>query len=246
MDSPQKDKWSEQDSRKFIDYSDFFVPHRQQQADIICQLLDAVPSLQLVVDLCCGAGFLSKNILEKFPEAEVHGYDLSDEMLSEARSKLKNFSPRFSAYAFNLAETNWRASIGPADAFVSSLAVHHLNAQQKQQLFQDLQERLHPGGALLIADIIRPVTQKGHQVAASLWEQWVRETTEEAGNLEAYQEFVDEKWNYFKHPDADTIDQPSGLSEQLNWLENAGFKDVEVYWMTAGHAIFGGWKVAQS
>jgi tRNA (cmo5U34)-methyltransferase len=38
------------------------------------------------------------------------------------------------------------------------------------------------------------------------------------------------------------MDQPSGLYEQLRWLEDAGFSAVDVYWLKAGHAIYGGRK----
>ena len=32
------------------------------------------------------------------------------------------------------------------------------------------------------------------------------------------------------------------LRDQLKWLEQAGFVDVDVFWMQAGHALFGGRK----
>jgi len=35
-------------------------------------------------------------------------------------------------------------------------------------------------------------------------------------------------------------DQPSSITEQLRWLEQVGFQAVDVYWMQAGHVIFGG------
>ena len=38
------------------------------------------------------------------------------------------------------------------------------------------------------------------------------------------------------------MDKPSGLFEQLGWLEAAGFEAVDVYWLKAGHAIYGGQK----
>ena len=38
----------------------------------------------------------------------------------------------------------------------------------------------------------------------------------------------------------DPMDKPSGLFEQLGWLEAAGFEAVDVYWLKAGHAIYGG------
>lgn len=247
MNNPEhkiiKEKWTEQDSKAFIHYGDFFVPYRELQADIICQLLEATPNLHTVADLCCGAGFLSKRILERFTACNVHGYDLSDEMLAQAAANLKPFSERFTAHKFDLANMAWRKRMAPADVFVSSLAIHHLSAREKEQLFYDLYHNLNPGGVLVIADIIQPTTPTAFKVAATLWEQWVKQATDEAGCPQAYQAFVNEKWNFFEHPDESSIDQPSALLDQLQWLEKAGFQQVDVFWMTAGHAIFGGWKL---
>jgi hypothetical protein len=36
------------------------------------------------------------------------------------------------------------------------------------------------------------------------------------------------------------MDKPSRLSDQFRWLEEAGFAEVDVFWMQAGHAIYGG------
>jgi tRNA (cmo5U34)-methyltransferase len=38
------------------------------------------------------------------------------------------------------------------------------------------------------------------------------------------------------------MDKPSGVFEQLRWLEQASFRAVDIYWMKAGHAIYGGQK----
>jgi hypothetical protein len=46
----------------------------------------------------------------------------------------------------------------------------------------------------------------------------------------------------YRYPDQDGIDKPSRLLDQLKWLEQAGFADVDVFWMQAGHALFGGQK----
>lgn len=47
----------------------------------------------------------------------------------------------------------------------------------------------------------------------------------------------------YRHPDP--VDKPSRLMDQLLWLEQAGWRDVDVYWMRAGHAMFGGRKAEQ-
>jgi tRNA (cmo5U34)-methyltransferase len=46
----------------------------------------------------------------------------------------------------------------------------------------------------------------------------------------------------YRYPDVDGIDKPSHLLDQLKWLEQAGFAEVDVFWMQAGHALFGGRK----
>jgi hypothetical protein len=45
--------------------------------------------------------------------------------------------------------------------------------------------------------------------------------------------------DYYRHPDP--LDRPSGLFEQLRWLAEAGFTGVDCFWMSAGHAVYGGY-----
>lgn len=47
---------------------------------------------------------------------------------------------------------------------------------------------------------------------------------------------------HFIDPEPDAVDKPSRLLGQLVWLRDAGLMAVDVYWMKAGHAIFGGRK----
>lgn len=54
---------------------------------------------------------------------------------------------------------------------------------------------------------------------------------------EASTTFID----YGRYFDPD-FDKPSRLVNQLNWLAAAGFTAVDVYWLRAGHAVFGGYK----
>jgi SAM-dependent methyltransferase len=60
------------------------------------------------------------------------------------------------------------------------------------------------------------------------------------GHEKAFDYFVESQWNIYHHPDP--MDKPSPLSAQLKWLEQAGFAKVDVFWLQAGHAVFGGWK----
>ncbi|MGF1622446.1 MAG: hypothetical protein ACFCUR_17785 [Rhodomicrobiaceae bacterium] len=52
--------------------------------------------------------------------------------------------------------------------------------------------------------------------------------------LDRFNAFEKADWNYFRQP-PDDFDKPSTLTEQLDWLRGAGFADVDVHWMMAGH-----------
>ena len=232
--------WDEHDSHDFIDLGRFFVPDREEQ---VAAVLDMVPDPGdgLLVDLCCGEGLLSRALLERFPRARVLAMDLSPAMLEHARAALAAYGERFTARQFDLAERSWRSFPEPVRAFVSSLAVHHLDGAGKRELFLDLAAALAPGGAVVIADLVKPATPASHQIAARAWDGAVRRRSLElAGHLGPYEKFRDERWNLYADPEPDPIDQPSPLLDQLRWLEAAGLTGVDVCWLKAGHAVFGG------
>jgi tRNA (cmo5U34)-methyltransferase len=110
-------------------------------------------------------------------------------------------------------------------------------------LFRDLFAALAPGGALAVADLVQPRSVSAHRYAAAAWDEAVRRRSLElAGDLRPLEVFRAERWNYYADPQPDPCDQPSPLADQLRWLEDAGFTSVDVVWMKAGHAVFGGIK----
>jgi cyclopropane fatty-acyl-phospholipid synthase-like methyltransferase len=46
---------------------------------------------------------------------------------------------------------------GPFDLVVSALAVHHLHADSKADLFQRIAKTLEPGGRFVLADVVTPL-----------------------------------------------------------------------------------------
>ncbi|MFQ5794708.1 MAG: class I SAM-dependent methyltransferase [Candidatus Bipolaricaulia bacterium] len=233
--------WDEQDSQTFIDFGHYFVPDRELQIRTICDLIPASKEPFHILELCCGEGLLAGALLERFPNCIVHGLDGSRETLQRAKTNLAQYGERFDVKLFDLASRSWRHPPWPIHAVTSSLAIHHLNAQQKQELFQDIQQMLFPGGVFLVVDLIQPANQLGVEVAAKAWEDAVRQRSLELdGNTRAVEYFRQEQWNCYVYPDP--VDKPSRLFDQLKWLERAGFVEVDMYWMKAGHTIFGGRK----
>lgn len=240
-DSMNFAEWDEQSSKLFMDFGRYFVPEREEQIRIICDLIPPLEEPFHIIELCCGEGLLAGALMERFPQAIVHGFDGSEEMLAASQRRLSQYGGRFAPARFDLHERDWREPAWPVRAVVSSLAIHHLDAEEKQRLYADVYRMLSAGGALLIADLILPANEAGARVAARMWDEDVRRRALELdGNTDAFDYFRREKWNYYEFPDA--FDKPSPLFEHLKWLEQAGFTEVDAYWLKAGHAIYGGRK----
>lgn len=242
MDSDATTGWEEDDSRYFIEYGEIFTPSRREQMTAVASLVPATHDEEfLAVDMACGAGLMSRALLARFPRCRVVALDGSRAMLDAAGNNLAAFADRVELRLFDLRDRSWLDDLAPAvRCFVSSLAIHHLDGPEKRRFFRDLAGRLESGGALLIADIVEPVNEWARRFYGDAWDEAVREQSMRlTGALDAHQRFRD-GWNHYVTPDAD-FDKPSGLFEQLRWLRDAGFGQVDCFWLRAGHAIYGGY-----
>jgi tRNA (cmo5U34)-methyltransferase len=235
--------WSEADSRRFIELGQIYTPARDEIRESI---LDLIPAARdepfLAVELGVGGGWLSAAILERFPAARVMGLDGSPTMLRETEVRLRRFAGRLELRQFRLENRSWLAEIGhDVRCFVSSLVIHHLDAAGKRALYHDLHELLEDGGAVLIADLVAPRSERERRYMARWWDAEVkRQSLAFAGSLDAYRQFVDQRWNWYAYPDP--MDMPSTVPEHLEWLAEAGFAGADVFWVRAGHAVYGGYK----
>ncbi len=244
MDDPQSEAqntWTEDVSRKFIDFGYIFVPDRDEQFQVITSLLAGLPAQAAILELCCGEGLLAEKVLTSYPNCHVTALDGSQEMLRRARARLARFEARAKLGAFNLAAPDWRDPQSQFDGVVSSLAIHHLPGLEKRSLFKRIYQMLNPGGVLVVADVLEVVGEAAKKQAADQMDEIVRrQSLEQTGGLDAYNFFIREGWNTFRYLDPEDIDKPSPLLDQLKWMEEVGFGEVNVCWLRAGHAIFCG------
>jgi tRNA (cmo5U34)-methyltransferase len=241
------DQWSEDDSAAFLDLGELFVPGRAEQT---ATLLDLIPAKKdevfTVVELASGGGILAQAVLERFPHCRYIALDGSAAMRDQLSQRLALFSNRLEIWPFELADREWRTTLpAPLRCILSSLCVHHLSDEGKRQLFVDMAVQLEPGGGLLLADIVKPATQQIADLFARQYDEIVRmRSLTVRGDLSGYEQFRQMRWNYFAYDygSLGCYDQPSLLSDQLRWLWEAGFTQVDCFWMRAGHAVYGGYR----
>lgn len=90
---------------------------------------------------------------------------------------------------------------GPFDAIVSALAIHHLADPRKRSLYREAHELLRPGGVLANLDLVAPASQRQH---------------------ERFRQAIGRVQD-------DPSDRLAGLCEQLEWLREAGFGEVDCH-----------------
>jgi tRNA (cmo5U34)-methyltransferase len=236
--------WSEADSRTFIEIGGLYTPERDEIGRLMADLVPE-PREQpaYVVDLAAGEGWLTEAVLERYPHVHAFALDATEAMLRTATERLSRFGDRVEFLRFQFEEDAWLESLPEGIwAFVSSLAVHHLNGAGKRDLYRQLYHSLAPGGTLLICDLVEPRSEVERAALAESWDREVlRQSKAQYGDDRGLRRFQEHRWNLYHYPDPD-FDMPSTIPEHLSWLEEAGYVDSNVFWLKAGHAVYGGYR----
>jgi len=105
-----------------------------------------------VLDLGTGTGETLVAVLERQAVGRAVGIDKSEGMLAAARERLAG-----RPVELTVADLADPLPEGPFDLVVSALAVHHLDASAKADLFVRVARALRPGGRFVLADVVIPV-----------------------------------------------------------------------------------------
>jgi SAM-dependent methyltransferase len=216
----------------FAERRGILIPLLEVQEDVLRRLLARHERpIASFLDVGCGAGAMGELVLDALPGSEGVLVDFSEPMLERAGVELSGHTGRWQAVAGDLNDPAWRDAL-PArryDAIVSGLAIHHLPAERKRTLFAELLALLEPGGIFVNMDYVAidgPLRGLFDQemLAAAV------RAEHESGHRHSEHE-VDLE---------DDDDRPSTLEDQMLWLREAGFEQVEVHFKWAEAAVFGG------
>jgi ubiquinone/menaquinone biosynthesis C-methylase UbiE len=107
-----------------------------------------------VLDIGCGPGYFARMLAEAVgPEGSVVGIDAAPEMIEYAGRKARrltncSFQPG-AAESLDFPDASF-------DVVVSSLMMHHLPDELRQQAVVEMRRALRPGGTLLLSDFTIP------------------------------------------------------------------------------------------
>ncbi len=141
-------------------------------------LLAAVPGrAAAAVDLGCGPGNSTELLLQRFPDAEVTGFDSSPDMIAAAQARLPQLRFRVADIA------TWDAA-GPFDAILANAVLQWL--PDHAGLLPRLAAKLAPGGSLAVQmpdNLDEPAHRLMQEIAAD--GPWAAKLADAAGAREA-------------------------------------------------------------
>jgi tRNA (cmo5U34)-methyltransferase len=102
-----------------------------------------------ILDLGAGTGETARRVLERHPGARLVATDVSGDMLERARLAVPEAELVVCRLEDGLPD-------GAFDLVVSALAVHHLDADAKRDLFRRAFAALPAGGRFVLGDVVVP------------------------------------------------------------------------------------------
>jgi tRNA (cmo5U34)-methyltransferase len=179
-----------------------------------------------VLDLGAGTGLMAAFIAYSFPNARITMVDISNEMLERARARFELAGPRF---RFEVSDYGVDRIQEKYDVIVSALSIHHLSDEQKRSLFRRIHGALNDDGVFVNAEQFRCATPERHKFHHERWITRVRELGVDDRDLAAALERM-------------KFDRAATLEEQLEWMREAGFRDIDCAYKNLIFAVYCGLK----
>jgi tRNA (cmo5U34)-methyltransferase len=223
--------------RLLEDLYQFIIPKYEEAHGVIVSLLDHPREKEIrVADLGCGFGGLTQRIIEAFPVSAVFCLDSNLQILQRMREKLSEFVDHLVVFYRNLESNVWMQDMEHLNAVVSSFTLDYLTPERHREVVEEAFQLLEPGGRWISCEFYRSPDARVNRVFHDL----------EIGLIQ----------NALKQGEVTTeqIDQLSSSSilrqahhiitvdEKKQWLEEAGFKRIDIPWRFLNLAVVSGVK----
>jgi len=199
----------------------------------------------LIVDLGCGPGSLAARLLDRMPDAGVVGIDADPLLLGLADAAYAR--PNLRLVDHDLRTPGWPAVLAlprPADAAVSTTALHWLTRAELADTYRAIAGLLRPGGVLVNGDhlydrpgVLRELTRAVRNARAARvgtdgenWEAWWDAVAAEPELAELVAERRARNYEHTGDPDVT-------LHDHFELLTAAGFAEVGTVWQSGDDRV---------
>jgi tRNA (cmo5U34)-methyltransferase len=180
-----------------------------------------------VLDLGAGTGLFSMHVSSKLPRARFVLLDVAPGMLDVARARFHKEKDRFRYVVGDYRQ------LEEADRYhlvISSLSIHHLLDEEKRALFTRIYAALKRGGVFINIDQIKGPTPDMQEF---YWKTWLDRVRRSGAAEDRIQGAVERRTRY---------DKDALLTDQVEWLREAGFARADCVFKSFFVGVFHGVK----
>lgn len=173
-------------------------------------LIEAKHDTPTILDVGAGTGIFSALVKEKYPNAQISLIDLSENMIEKAKARFQDDS----AISYMIADYTSYDFQTKFDFVISSLSIHHLTDAQKEKLYRKVYNLLNEEGIFINADQVLGSTPFIETMYKNDWNLKIERSGLTSEELKAAHERT-------------KLDKMATLENQLKWLKDAGFSEVD-------------------
>jgi tRNA (cmo5U34)-methyltransferase len=207
---------------------DVTVPYRQEILTIIAGLATAfITERTQVLDLGCGYGDVTAEVLKMKPEVSVCLVDFSDEMIRLSGERFKdNPGIRIVKHDLNTGITD--AAIGKGfDVAVSCFALHHIELANRVKLYSDIRRALNEDGLFINGDRFK---EDSPIIDEWVFNSWISYMVQQIRKKLGIEKTVAEVKQTQNVSDRKLGDKPGTIWDMRRDLKRAGFRHVDCLW----------------
>jgi tRNA (cmo5U34)-methyltransferase len=241
METFSDSSWAKEEfSKNYLAKADIYIVERRKMFRLVtsfCGYFFGGRKGISLLDLGCGDGMLTEEILKIDTTVSGTLVDGSGPMLQKARERLHTYHNLHFVEASFQELLRGKVILSDFDFCLSSQAIHHLDMKDKASLFKYIQSHLRAGGSFVNVDVVRAPTNELQEWYYAMWRDWMH-------GMFARHNVKDEMPQdvITRYKDPASMNTPDTLEAQLEALTEAGFRDVDCYYKNGIFAVFGGRK----
>ena len=225
-------------SKDFLEKADIYIQERRKMIRSVSSLFSFYfkeKSNIHTLDLGCGDGILTEELISKNGTIIATLVDGSLTMLQKARERLTSYSGMHFIHASFQELLTGTIPLDHFDLCVSSFAIHHLEMREKKNLFRYIYGHLNAGGHFVNIDVVLSPSEGLEEWYLSIWREWMQHMQDQLNVKDELPENIIKRYK-----DPLSMNKPDTLEDQLEALRETDFRDVDCYYKNGIFSVFGG------
>lgn len=215
------------------------VPGRNEILSIISNLVRDFTKEPRILEVGCGFGDITAHILDTNPNSKAFMMDYSEEMLDLCRERFKdNINIKIARQDLNMGLPKFDLN-EKFDVIVSSIALHHIEFENRVKLYSGIRSALNENGLFINADLFKGENSKFDKWEFNNWISWMVKQIKE--NMGIEKDFEEVKRTQIESNEK-LGDKPGTIWDMREDLLKAGFNDVDCVWKYQNLAVMVGFK----